>query len=67
MKTDVAIKQEGLEALNTRLGIVDAERFIALINREKFNYTEWRKSLFADMSVEQLAEAADEFSIKMEQ
>jgi hypothetical protein len=42
------------------------ERFIVLINREKFDYTRWRKNLFEDMTVEKLADAADEYSRKMD-
>ena len=34
MKTDAVIKHEGISALISKLGYVDAERFIVLINRE---------------------------------
>jgi len=40
------------------LGIVEAERFIALINRERFDYTEWRKSQWQDETVASLATRA---------
>lgn len=43
MKTDIVIKQEGIDALIAKLGYVDAERFIILITREPFNYTKWRE------------------------
>ncbi len=32
------------------------ERFILLINREKFDYTKWRKDLFEDMDIADLSE-----------
>jgi len=38
MKTDSEIKISGLEILNQHLGMVEAERFIALIQRDKFLY-----------------------------
>jgi len=42
MKTDTMIRQEGMSALIARLGHVDAEKFIALLMREPFDYTKWR-------------------------
>ena len=62
MLSDTVIKQKGFEALKDKLGIVEMERFIMLINREKFNYTKWRKDLFEDMDIEELARKADDFS-----
>ncbi len=35
---------EGMEALLFRLGHVGAERFIALLGKEPFDCTEWRKT-----------------------
>ena len=58
MKTDTDIRSEGIRALMDVLGTVEAERFIALINRERFDYTEWRKSQWLDESVETLANRA---------
>ena len=62
MKSDTAIKHEGFLALKKKLGAVDMERFIVLINREKTDYTKWRKNLFEDMSIENLASTADSYS-----
>ncbi len=62
MISDTAIKQKGFEALKDKLGIVKMERFIMLINREKFDYTKWRKDLFEDMDIEELSRKANEFS-----
>ena len=66
MKTDEAIKQVGFEALNKTLGLVDTERFIALINREKFDYTQWRKTLFSNMTLSELADKADKYSSEID-
>ena len=37
------------------LGAVETEQFIALINRESFDYTEWRKSQWQYETVASLA------------
>ena len=61
MKADTEIKVLGIEILNQHLGVVETERFIALIQREKFDYTEWRKNLFAGMSAKEISKRAMEF------
>jgi len=62
MISDAVIKQKGFEVLKEKLGIVEMERFILLINREKFDYTKWRKDLFEDMDIADLSEKENEFS-----
>ena len=61
MKTDTLIKNEGMEILAKHLGLVEAERFIMLIQREPFDYTKWQENLFEDMTIEELAKKADEY------
>jgi hypothetical protein len=61
MRTDTLIKREGFKALFEKLDIVEAERFIALIKRDDFDYTEWRKDLWEDMTVEELSSKAMEY------
>jgi hypothetical protein len=61
MRVDAEIKTLGFEVLTQRLGLVDAERFVTLIQREKFDYTIWRQSLFAGMSGEEISRRAMEF------
>ncbi len=56
--TDGEIKANGFRALVAALGDVQAEKFIALIRREPFDYTRWQKSLWADKSVEDVSQAA---------
>ena len=46
MRTDTELRCDGMKALAQLLGIVEAERFVALIQREPFDYTEWRQGLF---------------------
>lgn len=39
MKTEAEIRTAGMCALTEALGAVDAERFVALMNRERFDET----------------------------
>ena len=41
MRTDIEIRTAGIQTLLTALGDIEAERFLVLINREKFDYTQW--------------------------
>ncbi len=58
MITDSEIKLNGIKALIEKLGLVDAERFIALVRREPFDYTLWRKSLWRGKSVRDISREA---------
>lgn len=58
MKTDAEVMHHGFESIFSSLGMVDAERFIMLIKRDQFNYTEWQKQLWPDESVESLSALA---------
>jgi len=42
------LKYEGVRVLAEQLGLVEAERFIALMRCEPFDYTQWRQGLFKD-------------------
>jgi len=61
MRSNTIIKDEGMRALAEKLGPVDAERFITLIRREPFDYTEWRQNLYKDMPLDEFLKKADEF------
>ena len=58
MRTDTIIKSEGMHILLEKLGKVDAERFIALIIKEPFDYTKWQQNILSDLSVRELSEKA---------
>ena len=55
MKTDAEIRSDGLQLLFQHLGDVDAERFWAMVNRQYFDYTQWRKTTWSDEAVVALA------------
>jgi hypothetical protein len=61
MRSDTVIKHEGFDAIFNKLDIVEAERFFALIRRDKFDYTEWRKGLFEDLTTDELSKKAMDF------
>jgi len=58
MFAEMALRNEGMKILINKLGQVEAERFISLIIREPFDYTEWQRDLFNDMSVKELSNIA---------
>ena len=48
-----------MNVLIQAFGAVDAERFISMVKRDTFDYTEWRRSLWNDMTIDEVyAEAA---------
>ena len=58
MITDTEIRTEGFRALVDALGDLQAERFIALIMREPFDYTTWQRKLWPERTVSELSAAA---------
>ena len=58
MVTDTEIKIEGIKALTNALGDVHAERFIALLMREPFDYTKWQRTLWAGKPVTEISSTA---------
>jgi hypothetical protein len=58
--TDTEIRLNGITALIASLGEVQAERFISLILREPFDYTQWQRKLWEDTGLEALSRMAME-------
>jgi hypothetical protein len=58
MMTDKEIKQKGINILSQCLGDVGAERFIALIQRGRFDYTEWKQGLDEELTLEEISHNA---------
>ena len=65
--TDTEIRLKGIQVLTDQLGDVEAERFVALIQREPFDYTKWRQSLDEDISIEEISKRAMKLRKKTEQ
>jgi hypothetical protein len=53
--TETELRVRGVRILMDALGPVEAERFIALVLREPFDYTEWQKDLWADKTIAEIA------------
>ena len=61
MITDTEIRMKGLQVLAEYLGDIEAERFIALIQREPFDYTKWREGLDENLTIEEISRRAMAF------
>jgi len=62
MTGDIEIMSRGINCLLEKLGEVETERFIAVINREKFDYTKWQRQRFDNMTSDEFNEAAVAYS-----
>lgn len=58
MATDSEIKLKGYTVLRKELGELDMERFISLIIKDPFDYTNWQKNLFAGKELIELSNEA---------
>jgi hypothetical protein len=58
MRSETVIRSEGMKTLIHTLGLVEAEKFIMLIKREPFDYTEWQMHLWEDKSVDEIFQQA---------
>jgi len=54
----MTLRDKEMKALINSLGRVEAKRFISLIIREPFDYTEWQSGLFNDLSIKELSNVA---------
>ena len=66
MRTDTVFRCDGMIILAQHLGIVEAERFVAIIQREPFDNTEWRQNLFDNVPLESFLEQAENYSESLE-
>jgi len=57
---DTVLLDTGLDILVERLGLVEAERFVFLVNKEPFDYTKWRQGLFEGMTGREISALAME-------
>jgi len=65
MKTEAEIRMKGMQALIGALGLVEAERFLAAVSRDKFDYTEWRRTGLPTMTIEEISAAANKLAEKL--
>jgi len=65
MRSATVLKDEGMRVLAEQLGLVEAERFIVLMRREPFDYTEWRQGLFKETPLNTFLVDAQKYREKM--
>ena len=61
MRTDNLVRIEAMEVLLETLGTVDTERFISMVKRDTFDYTEWQRKLWNDKSIEEIHALATKY------
>jgi len=60
MRTDNTLRLDAMNLLVEGLGEIEAERFIYLVKRERFDYTEWQRDLWKDKTVDEIFALAAE-------
>ncbi len=65
MKTEAEIRMTGMQALIGALGLVEAERFLAAVSRDKFDYTQWRQTGLPAMTLEDMALQANQLAAQL--
>ena len=61
MRNTAVIMQDGMDCLIDKLGAYETEVFILNILKEPFDYTEWQKEYFKDISLEDFNRKAAEY------
>lgn len=62
MTQDGKLLQRGMRCLIDNLGIIETEKFIALLSKERIDdYTVWQRDYFDSMSPEEFRASLDEF------
>ena len=64
MNKAVKLLNTGFAYLVEKLGIVDAERFVAMIKGDSFDYTIWRREYFDKMDLTQIDTEAAAYAWK---
>jgi len=65
--TDTILLNTGMKVLIDNLGLVEAERFVYLMNKEPFDYTKWHSTLYEGMSVREISNMAMQTREKKQQ
>ena len=58
MRSDNVLRVDAMNLLIRGLGEVETERFIYLIKREHFDYTEWQRTLWNDLTIDEVHQLA---------
>jgi hypothetical protein len=55
---EAVLRRDAMQTLIDRFGFVEAERFISLVIKEPFDYTQWQRDLFSNMTVDDIFDKA---------
>ena len=62
MYNTVDIMNKGMQCLTEHMGVLEAEHFISIIIKEKFDYTKWQREYFDRMPQGEFYKKALEYS-----
>ncbi|MCL2709886.1 MAG: hypothetical protein FWE95_03300 [Planctomycetaceae bacterium] len=62
--SDTVLLNMGIKTLINTFGVVDAERFVYLVNKGHGDYTEFRHTLFEGMSLDDICREAAQAKIE---
>ena len=54
MRADNILRLDAMNLLVKGLGEIETERFIYLVKRESFDYTEWQRDLWSDKTIDEV-------------
>jgi len=55
-----------MQVLIQALGTIETERFFAALSRDRFDYTEWRKSGLPELDIATLSDLATQYSATLD-
>ena len=61
MSREMTIMNRGMNSLLKVLGEVDTERFISMINRERLDYTQWRRKFYDSQTNEEIKQDIERY------
>ena len=61
MFTDEEVRKKGMDALMGTLGFIDSQRFISLIIKDSGDYTMLRRTLYDDMTADDVFKMASQY------
>ncbi|MBZ9571448.1 hypothetical protein KQY27_07800 [Methanobrevibacter sp. TMH8] len=64
MKSEAVLRSEVMKSLIKNFGLVDAERFIDIIKRDEFDYTEWQRDLWKDKTTAEIHNEAKQYYLE---
>lgn len=59
-ESDAGLSDRCMDVLVQNVGVLETERFVAYLSRERADYTKWRQDRFDDLTLEELGRATRE-------